>query len=141
MTEWDIDPATSLAQLAATIARADLGAGTATISLYTNAWPGSGAPGVAAQATITLAKPCASIVGGFLVFNLAGDPGGMVMAPGIPRWARWYSGAGDRVADGGVTDTDGTGQFRIIGGTTPEGETSPLLLAGALVVLGATALS
>ena len=49
--------------------------------------------------------------------------------------------AGDRVADGGVTDADGAGQFRIIGGTTPEGETSPLLLAGALVVLGATALT
>ena len=141
MMDWDIDPATSLAQLVATIARADLGSGNSRISLYTNDWPGAGAPGVAAQAVITLAKPCAIIVDGFLVFQLAEDFGGMVMSPGIPRWARWDNGAGERVADGGVTDVDHDGQFRIIGGTTPDGEDSPLLLAGALVLLGATALS
>lgn len=138
---WDIDLAVATAQLQATVAFADTGAGSARIQLYTNPWPGAGDPGQPPQAEIILAKPCATISGGVLGFNLAAEPGGLVMVSGIPRWARWVSASGARVADGTVTDDAHGGDFRIAGGSTPPGEDSPLLLAGSLAVLTGSSLS
>lgn len=138
---WDIDLAVATAQLQATVAFADTGTGTARIRLYTNAWPGAGDPGQPAQAEIVLGKPCASVSGGVLSFNLAADPGGLVMTAGIPRWARWVSASGARIADGTVTDAAHGGDFRISGGSTPPGEDSPMLLAGSLAVLTGSSLS
>lgn len=138
---WSVSTAVLEAQLAATIALADSGPGNARLQFFTNAYPGPGAPGEAPQAEIILAKPCAIISGGVLGFNLAAEPGGLVMTAGIPRWARWVSASGARVADGTVTDDAHGGDFRIAGGSTPPGEDSPLLLAGSLAVLTGSSLT
>ena len=65
----------------------------------------------------------------------------MVMATGLPRWGLWVNGAGAIVAEGSVTDEASGGDFWVAGGATPPGDTSPLLQAGGLVLLGATSLT
>ena len=93
------------------------------------------------QAEVVLAVPCASIVGGALVLHVANPDGTLVMTTGLPRWGLWVNGAGAIVAEGSVTDEANGGDFWVAGGTTPLGETSPLLQAGGLVVLGTTSLT
>ena len=51
------------------------------------------------------------------------------------------NGAGAIVAEGSVTDEANGGDFWVAGGATPPGETSPLLQAGGLVLLGTTSLT
>ncbi|WOI47688.1 hypothetical protein [Acidovorax sp. BLS4] len=140
---WRIGPEVALAQLEATIARADAGSGRCRVRLHTTDRPSSisGAVGGTPQAEIVLAKPCASIVGGALVWHAEDAGGALVMVAGIPRWAVWIGASGIVVAEGSVTDADHGGDFRVLGGTTPDGEQSPLLLAGGLVVLAASALT
>jgi hypothetical protein len=85
--------------------------------------------------------PCASVVDGALVLHVADSNGALVMSTGLPRWALWVNGAGAIVAEGSVTDEANGGDFWVAGGVTPPGETSPLLQAGGLVLLGATSLT
>lgn len=129
------------AQLAASIARADAGPAASRIQIFDNTQPdGGAAAGVTPQAEIVLAKPCGAIVGGVLVLYPA-DPGGaMVLRTGIPRWGRWLSGDSKVMADGKTTDLDHDGDFKLAGGATAPGETSPTLYAGGLVLLGATSI-
>lgn len=132
----------ALAQLAATIAFADQGPAAARIYVYTTAQPATGAdPGGAAQAEIVLAKPCGTIAGGALTLHVADPAGTMVLATGLPRWARWVSGTGALVADGTVTDAASGGDFIVSGAATPPGETSPQLYAGGIVLLGTVTLT
>ena len=126
------------AQLAASLAFADDAPGPSVIRLYTTTQPATGAaPGGAAQAEITLAKPCATLAAGVLTLHVADPAGALVLASGLPRWARWARSDGLLVADGTVTDMDHGGDFKLQGGTTPVGETSPQLQAGGVVLLGA----
>ena len=139
---WRVGPETSLAQLAATIVLADTGVGNARVRLYTTDRPAAlGGATDTPQAEIVLAKPCATIVEGFLVLHPLDGDGAMVLSPGLPRWGELVSAAGVIVTDGSVTDLDHDGDFRVAGGETPDGETSPLLYAGGLVLLGETSLS
>ena len=140
---WRIGPVTALAQLQATIDAADAGPGPSKIQLYTTARHTGldGAAGDTPQAEVVLAVPCASIVGGALVLHVANPDGTLVTATGLPRWALWVNGAGAIVAEGSVTDEANGGDFWVAGGATPPGETSPLLQAGGLVLLGATSLT
>jgi hypothetical protein len=140
---WRIGPALSLAQLQATITTADAGPGPSKIQLYTTGRHGTldGAVGEIPQAEVVLAVPCASIVDGALVLHVANPDGAMVMATGLPRWGLWVNGAGAIVAEGSVTDEANGGDFWVAGGVTPPGETSPLLQAGGLVLLGTTSLT
>ena len=125
------------AQLAATIAFADAGAGASKIRLYSAA---DGAGDLLAE--IVLAKPCGFIdVFGVLTFYKADATGTMVLASGIPRSGRWISGAGLLVAAGTVTDLAHDGDFKVAGGGTAAGDNSPALYAGGLVVLGALTLT
>ncbi|MBF9267007.1 hypothetical protein I4I83_23625 [Acidovorax cattleyae] len=137
-------PEVALAQLEATIARADAGSGRCRVRLHTTP-PRPGSVGDAAggtpQAEIILAKPCASIVGSALVWHAEDAGGALVMLAGIPRWGVWIGASGIVVAEGSVTDAAHGGDFRVAGGTTPDGEESPLLLAGGLVVLAPSALT
>lgn len=140
---WRIGPATALAQLQAAIDLADDGPGPSRVLLFTTDRHAAldGAAGDTPQAEIVLAMPCASIVGGGLVLHVA-DPGGsLVLTTGMPRWGLWVNAAGDIVAEGSVTDEANGGDFWVAGGTTPLGDTSPLLQAGGLVVLGTTSLT
>ncbi|WP_423458039.1 hypothetical protein [Ottowia sp. VDI28] len=128
------------AQLAASLTRADQGAGFSRVRLYTTDRPDT--PGVHSdtpQAVIALTKPCGALAGGVLSLTAA-DPG-MVMAQGMPRWAEWIAADGALLADGTVTDMDNGGDFRVEGATTPEGETSPMLYTGGLVTLGTVVLT
>ena len=140
---WRIGPALALAQLHAAITTADAGPGPSKVRLYTTARPDAlgDDPGAAPQAEVVLAVPCATIVGGALVLHPADTGGTLVQITGTPRWGQWVSGAGTIVAEGSVTDADHGGDFQVAGGATPPGETSPLLQAGGLVVLGTTSLT
>ena len=142
MSTWRVGPETSLAQLAATIVFADTGAGNARVRIYTSVRPADlGGASDTPQAEIALAKPCATLVDGVLVLHPLDGDGAMVLSPGLPRWGEWVSAAGVIVTDGSVTDLEHDGDFRVAGGETPDGETSPLLYAGGLVLLGETSLS
>lgn len=137
---WGISPAAALAQLQATMAFADTGSGASRLQLFTTVRPEIGAVITdTPQVEIVLAKPCGIITAGVWSLIAADLGGAMVLANGIPRWGRWLTAAGGWVADGDVTDLDHTGAIRIAGGATPEGDDSPMLWAGGLAILGATA--
>lgn len=140
---WRIGPALALAQLQAAITTADAGPGPSKVQLYTTARHTEldGAADDMPQAEVVLAVPCASIVGGALVLHVANLDGTLITATGLPRWALWVNGAGAIVAEGSVTDEANGGDFWVAGGATPPGETSPLLQAGGLVLLGTTSLT
>ena len=135
-----VAPVLAAAQLAATLARADVGAGVARVRLYTTARPETpGAHSDTPQAEIALAKPCGTVTEG--VLSLVPAAPGMVMSQGMPRWAELIAADGALLTDGTVTNLAGGGDFRVEGAATPEGETSPLLYAGGLVTLGTVALT
>ena len=140
---WRIGPALALAQLQAAITTADAGPGPSKVQLFTTPRHATadGAMGDAPQAEVLLAVPCATIVGGALVLHVADEGGTLVQTTGLPRWGQWVNGAGALVTEGSVTDDANGGDFQVTGGTTPPGETSPLLQAGGLVVLGVTSLT
>ncbi len=141
-SEWEVSTALVLAQLQGTLARADLGASPSRLALYTTARPATIAQAHAdtPQAEIVLAKPCGAIVQGQLVLYVADTSGAMVATSGIPRWAEWIAGDGAVLTRCDVTDLDNGGGIRVRGGTTPPGETSPMLYAGGKVQLGLIAL-
>ena len=141
--EWEISPALALAQLAATVVRADAGPEHARLALYSTERPASIAASHAdtAQAVFELAKPCGAIIDGQLVLYVAETSGAMVAASGIPRWAEWIAGDGVVQTLCYVTDMASGGGIRLIGGATPEGDNSPMLYAGGKVLLGLVALT
>jgi hypothetical protein len=134
--DWQLSPGAEIAQLEATMAYADQGSGASRLLVFATDKP---VPGAAVNATpqveFVLAKPSGRITGGVWVLAAAQPGGSMVMATGIPRWARWLTAGGAWVADGDVTDADHGGAIRLAGGATPEGDTSPMLYAGGLAVL------
>ena len=140
---WRIGPAVALAQLQAAIATADAGPGPSKVQLFATSRhdTADGAMGDVPIAEVLLAVPCATIVNGALVLQVADAGGSLVQSAGIPRWGQWVNGAGNLVTEGRVTDDANGGDFQVTGGTTPPGETSPLLQAGGLVVLGVTSLT
>ena len=140
---WRIGPALALAQLQAAITTADAGPGPSKVQLFATSRHATadGAMGDAPQAEVLLAVPCATIVNGALVLQVADAGGTLVQTTGLPRWGLWVNGAGAIVAEGSVTDEANGGDFWVAGGATPPGETSPLLQAGGLVLLGPTSLT
>lgn len=131
-----VSAALSLAQLQATLARADAGAGNACLRIYTTARPATlGAHADTPQCEIVLAKPSGVIDAG-LGMQLMQQAPGMVMASGLPRWAEYVAADGTVLADGSATDAAGDGDFRLSGAETPVGETSPLFFAGGLMSIG-----
>ena len=137
-----IGPEHAMAQLAASLVFADAGGGPSVIKVYTTTQPAAGAaPGGAEQAAIVLAQPCATLAAGVLTLHPADPTGAMVLASGLPRWARWERFDGLLVADGTVTDIANGGDFTLTGAATPPGETSPMLYAGGRALLGAVTLT
>ena len=133
-------PALVEAQLAATIARADAGAGHAELRVYSTAMPTqAGAHGDAPMCVIALDKPCAELVDGALVF--LPTQAAMVTAAGLPRWAEWVAGDGAQLHVGDVTDRDHDGFYRVEGAATPVGESSPMFYAGGLMTVSTSALT
>ena len=139
---FSIGPVIAAAQLAATVSAADDAPGPCVIHLYATAQPAPGAPaGADPLASVVLSKPCATVAGGVLTLHPADASGAMVLITGTPRWGRWERGDGALVADGTVTDTSHDGDFQVMGAATPDGDTSPVLYAGGLVMLGTTSLT
>ena len=137
-----IGPVIAAAQLAATLVAADDAPGPCVIHLYATTQPAPGAPaGADPLASVVLAKPCATLAGNVLTLNPADAQGAMVLSTGIPRWGRWERSDGALVADGTVTDPSNGGDFQVVGAATAEGDTSPTLYAGGMVMLGATSLT
>ena len=139
---WRVGSELSHAQLVAAIAAADAGVGNARLRTYTSDRPATlGGAVDAPQAVIVLAKPCGTVVDGVLVLHALDDAGAMVATTGLPRWGEWVAASGVVLTDGTVTDMAHDGDIRLAGGETPAGETSPMLYAGGLVLLGETSLS
>lgn len=140
---WETSAALATAQLAASIVRADAGANPSAVYLYTTARPATIATvhSDTPQASIALAKPCGALVADELVWHMADPAGAMVQTTGLPRWAEWVAGDGVVLARCDVTDLDHDGGLKVLGGTTPEGETSPMLYAGGMVQIGQVALT
>jgi hypothetical protein len=132
----DISVALNNARLEATRDFADLGTGNSTILLYSTTQP---LPGAAEAAdplvTITLAKPCGSLISNLLVLEQDAPAGDLIVNTGAALWGRWINGNGDWMADGDVTDESGAGDFKVVGtaGTT--------LYAGGKAILGDTGLA
>lgn len=139
---WRIAPGASAAQLAATVLFADTGPANARVRLYSTTRPS--VPGEhtdTAMAEVVLAKPCATVTDGVLTLHPLDAGGAMVLSAGIPRWGEWVNGAGALIVDGTVTDDAHAGDFKVAGGATPDGDNSPLLFSGGLVLLGDTSLT
>ena len=133
-------PALQTAQMQATLARADTGAGQACIRVYATARPAQpGNHNDTPLCEIALPKPCGTVTGGAL--TLAPNANGMVLQPGIPRWAEWIAADGTVLMDATVTDAASGGDFIVSGATTAPGETAPAFMAGALLALGAVVLT
>lgn len=126
-------------QLLATVAFADGGAGPSRIRFYATEQPErDGAAGGPHIVEIELAKPCATVVGTTMTLHPASPTGGMVMVSGVPLWGRWTRSDDKLVTDGKAVDMDPAhvGDWRLEGGVTADGNESPTLQAGGLVLLG-----
>ena len=128
-------PALSAAQLAATIARADAGGGNAKLQYYGTDTPGGAGPHLdTLLATVTLAKPCATVTAGTLRWNY--DAPGIVLATGKPRWCVLVAGDNAQLHIGDVTDMDHDGAYRVQGAVTEPSENTPTLIAGGTISPG-----
>lgn len=129
------------AQLVASLEFADGASGPSSVILY-GELPDlpRGIPAGGTIAEIVLARPCGMVAGELFTLLPASASGTMILTSGLPRWARWVRPDGKLVAAGTLTDLEHDGAFRLQGGTTPAGETSPLLQAGGLVMFGALVL-
>ena len=86
------------------------------IEFYSATRPGSITP----AARATLARPCGTMVTGYLKLVPDAAGGEMVTATATILWGRIFKGDGTPVADGDVTDESGDGAFKLAGtaGTT-----------------------
>ena len=92
-----------------TMTLADAGDNASTLAIYDSATPGTRVR----LATITLDKPCASIVTGKIQLAQASSTGDIVAATGIPTWAEWLDGNGALLATCTVSAEDGEGDLKI----------------------------
>lgn len=121
----------SAARLEATRSFADSGAGNSRIDFYPGVMPSTGA-GTAESVlcSVVLDKPCGVIASGVLTLSQLDTSGDMIMLTGEATWARWVNGDEVIMADGSVSDSAGTGDFKIAGAT------GTIIYAGARLVIG-----
>lgn len=140
--EWRTSAALVQAQLLATLARLEQGAGTASVRLF--ATPRPEVLGTLPEeylADIPLASPAGAVDAGVLVLHPASPAGAMVLQTGVPRWGVLLAADGAVLAEGGVTAEGGGGCFEVGGGTVADGEDAPTFYAGGLLTLTGTALT
>lgn len=125
----EISPQHNEARLLGTLAFLDAGAANATISIYATARPVGGADPLGTPlATLTLSRPCATLIGGVLVLEPIVAPA-TVTTTGAAVWARWLNGDGVWALDCDVSVEAGVGELRL---------TQLQLYAGGLVPLSTT---
>ena len=90
------------------------------IEFYSAARPGSITGTYTPAARATLARPCGTMVTGYLKLVPDAAGGEMVTTTATILWGRIFKGDGTPVADGDVTDESGDGAFKLAGtaGTT-----------------------
>ena len=112
----------------ASIDLADAGSAASSIKLYT-AQDGD------LLAVRTLAKPCGAIVPGTGRIALHGaEATDLAVATGQAAWAEWCDGDGVAIATGTVSDSEGSGDFRL------QGASGTQIYAGGVVLLADGAL-
>lgn len=132
---WTLTPAHQDARNAAaqavanmqTIALADTGPAASTLRIYTDADPETDER--THLVTITLDKPCGTLVSGQIALVQETAGGDMVLATGVPTWAQWLNGAGVAIASCTVSAEDGDGDLKI--STRADG----MVFAGGYVTL------
>lgn len=123
MRAFTLTQANRAARNAGSIARADDGAGNATIKVYD-------AEGGTLLATRTLADPCGTVRAADGRLQLAAaTTTDLVAVTGAAAWAEWVAADGTVLAAGKVTDESGFVSTSG-GGTTDTGDIGPWVLAG-----------
>ena len=123
--EFEISAAHALARLQATLAFADSGTESATISLYDAS--------ELLLVTLVLTKPCGQITeGGYLLLTQANGGGDMILAGGQAATGVWSTSDGQLIGRGLVTDEAGQGHFKLLGSSGTQ------LYAGGKAILGET---
>lgn len=141
--EWELSNAAWMAQLKGLRDRADEGSGNSAVHLYTEARPNNVADthGYTPQAIIVLAKPSGIFSGNAFVLQARDAGGTMVAKSGAPRWADWIAADGTILLRANVSDMSNGGGWKVEGAETAEGDTSPRLYSGGLVLLGSAVLT
>ena len=141
--DWELAPAGWMAQLKGMRDRADEGAGNSLVRVYASVRPAtvndaiSGTP----QAEIYLAKPSGVFSGNAFMLQARDAGGALVLQSGLPRWADWVAADGTILLRANVSDMANDGGWKVEGSATPEGETSPRLYSGGIVLLGTAVLT
>ncbi|TXT38835.1 MAG: hypothetical protein FD135_2626 [Comamonadaceae bacterium] len=131
-----ISPAHNIARLAGTLAHADTGIGNSKLYFYATTQPGGGAdPGGDPLVVVILGKPCGVISNGVLTLSQADPSGDLITNGGAALWARHVNGNGDWMTDGSVSDSAGTGDFKL------SGTTGTMLYAGGRALIGVCTLA
>lgn len=120
------NPAHNEARLAASLAFANTGAGNSTIEFYASDYPST----TSLVAVAVLSKPCGVVAAGVLTLTQDAAEGDLVTGTGAVSWGRWKDGSAQIVIDADVSDTTGTGFFKIAG------TAGTLLYAGGSLLLG-----
>jgi hypothetical protein len=126
----EISTAHKSARSAASVAFADTGVANSKLRLYASAdWTGT------PLVEIILKKPCGTVNGsGLIVLEQATAGGDLIASTGAALTGDWINGDGDLVARGTVSDSAGTGDFKL------QGTSGTTLYAGGSAILGTTAL-
>lgn len=135
MSTLDLVTPAREAMLTALLTWLDTGAGHCSIEIYDTTRPSlGGAEAATPLAVVTLAKPCGTVAAGALTLLPADADGALIALSGDAAWGRLINAAGDVAGDGNVTDSAGSGPFKV------SGATGTALYAGARVFLGVVAL-
>jgi hypothetical protein len=116
------------ARAVATVDYLDSGSGNASVELYQGTAPvtaGGPPTGSLLLVAIGLPKPCATVVGRNIVFEISDL--GTILNSGEAMWARWRNGAGVWAGDSDVTVEAGDGFVRMASTTLYEGGKAQLL--------------
>lgn len=85
--------------------------------------------------TVILASPCGIMESGFIRLDQLSTIGDQIVADGVAATGTWMKANGEVVASGTVSDTAGTGDFKISSAAGVN------LYAGGYVLLGVTSLN
>lgn len=105
--------AAQAAASAASIANADAGAGPSTIKVYSAADPETEQRTL--LTTLTLTKPCGTVVDRRIRLTQASAIGDLVLATGVPVYAEWCNGDGVAMSRCTVSPAAGTGDLKLSG--------------------------
>lgn len=138
---WRVSGACALAQRVAILSRMLAGGSDPLVRLYAGALPVEVGGGQSHLIAVPLSRTLSIVnANGILELHPKDTSGVMLLVGGQPRWGELVAGDGVVLADGTVTDADHGGCFRVSGGVTPEGDSTPHFYAGGILLLQPTVL-